>query len=423
MNMAKLKTALLLSVTAGMTLALGLPVAHSAPDKQHTVSREFAKPLKAAQEDEQKGKFHEALDELDKARALPKATPWETHLINELSVYPYAKTNNMAAAARTMETLINDALTDPAEKTRYLKDLGKIFYQLKDYNKAIEYGKKAIDAGVADPTTYLLVSQAYYLKSDYKDALHFTDGQVGQEVKRGETPTEGQLQLILSSCVKLTDQPCETRALERLVTYYPKPDYWQDLMSSLFASKQAEQSDSLTLNIYRLAIDVGAVTRPAQYIEMAQLALEQGSPGDAEHVLEDGYAKNVFTDQHDREKAQRLLTGAKKRAASDQASLPRQAAQAEASASGEQDVGVGIAYLGYQQYDKAMDVLQQGLMKGGVKDENQARLLLGIAELKAGKKDQAVKSFHAVSGDATLERLANLWSLRAKSVEGTVAHS
>jgi hypothetical protein len=40
--------------------------------------------------------------------------------------------------------------------------------------------------------------------------------------------------------------------------------------------------------------------------------------------------------------------------------------------------------------------------------------LLGIAEFKAGKKDDAVKAFQAVKGDPTLERLANLWSLHAK---------
>jgi hypothetical protein len=40
--------------------------------------------------------------------------------------------------------------------------------------------------------------------------------------------------------------------------------------------------------------------------------------------------------------------------------------------------------------------------------------LLGIAQLKAGHKEDATKSFHAVKGDPSLERLANLWSLHAK---------
>jgi tetratricopeptide (TPR) repeat protein len=75
---------------------------------------------------------------------------------------------------------------------------------------------------------------------------------------------------------------------------------------------------------------------------------------------------------------------------------------------------VGLAYLGYQQYDKALDQLNKGVTKGGVRNDGEARLLLGIAQFKSGKKDEAVKSFKAVKGDANLERIAELWSLHAK---------
>jgi len=40
--------------------------------------------------------------------------------------------------------------------------------------------------------------------------------------------------------------------------------------------------------------------------------------------------------------------------------------------------------------------------------------LLGIAQLKAGHKEEATKAFHEVKGDPSLERLASLWSLHAK---------
>ena len=75
---------------------------------------------------------------------------------------------------------------------------------------------------------------------------------------------------------------------------------------------------------------------------------------------------------------------------------------------------MGLAYLGYSQYDKAAEFLDKGLKKGSVKNEPEARLLLGIAQLKSGKKDDAMKSFKAVKGDPNLERIANLWSLHAK---------
>ena len=55
---------------------------------------------------------------------------------------------------------------------------------------------------------------------------------------------------------------------------------------------------------------------------------------------------------------------------------------------------------GYGQYDKAVDFISKGVTKGGLKNDAEAHLLLGIAQLKGGHKDEAVKSFKAVKGDS-----------------------
>jgi hypothetical protein len=425
MHKSPFASALFASAILTGALTLGLAANAHAADKdksKNTVSRELAKPLKAAQEDLQKKKYEEALSKLKEAQANPKKTPYDEHIINELSLYAYAKTNNLAAAAKAMEATLDDGFTEPAEQNRDLKELAGIYYQLKDYGKAAQFGERAIKAGVGDANTVTLVSQAYYLKGDYKNTLKFTEDQVSDEIKRGETPKENQLQLVLSSCIKLNDQACTTRALERMVTYYPKPEYWQNLVDSLFQSKQAANSDADTLNIYRLANDVNAMQKPQEYTEMAQLAIEQGSPGEAQQVLEKAFAKNIFTDPRAKERNQRLLATAKKQAASDQASLAKLEQDAAKATNGNADVALGTAYLGYQQYDKAIQALQQGLSKGGLKNEEQARLLLGIAQLKGGKKDDAVKTFKSVKGsDPTLERLANLWTVHAREAGNAVA--
>lgn len=411
MNRSKTAAALVAATLIGGGLSLALVPAHAASTP--TVSKDFAAPLRAANEALKKGQYQAALESLAKAKALPKPTTYETHLINELSLYAYIKTKDYADAAKAMEATLGDGFTAPGVEHDRIQDLASIYYQLKDYGHAADFGERAVKGGFATPNTETIVSQAYYLKGDFRNTYRFTDSLVTSELSKGETPKEPQLQLVLDSCVKLNNQPCVSHALEQLVTYYPKPDYWRDLMDSLYQSKQAESNDLDMLNIYRLAMDVGAMTMPSQYIEMAQLALEQGSPGDAQQVLEKGYGSNVFTDQHERQHADRLLASAKKQAATDQSSLPRLATEAAASSNGVKDVAVGMAYLGYQQYDKAADSLAEGLMKGSVKNEAQARLLLGIAQLKAGRKSDAIKTFHAVTGDPTLVRLATLWSLRA----------
>lgn len=422
--MNKPRTSVLLaSTTAAALLSLGLGAAVRAADQpKHTVSREIGKDLQAAQKADQSGHYQEALEHLQKANAYSKKTPYDQHVINELSRYAYLKTRDYSAAIKPMESLIDDGFTDPAEVKSLIKDLGVIEYQNKNYDKAIEYGERAVKGGFADATTDTLVSQAYYLKGDYKDSLRFTRNLVDEQIKGGEAPKESELEIILNSCLKLSDQQCATRALERMVTYYPKPEYWQNLITEMYNTKEANNNDSDMLNIYRLANDVGAMKQPREYNEMAQLSLELGYPGEAERVLEKGFGQNVFNDTQSRDRAQRLLNKAKKEAVPDEASLPKLQQEAARASSGEKDVAVGTAYLSYQKYDQAVQALQQGIAKGGLKDPAQAQLLLGIAELKAGNKDAAVKSFHDVkSGDPVMQRLANLWAVRAREQGGTVA--
>jgi tetratricopeptide (TPR) repeat protein len=381
-------------------------------DSKQTVSKALAKPLKAAQDAMQAKKYPDALAKLKEVQGMPNKSPYDEHLINEMLGFVYVRMGNYPEAAKALEVGLNDGLLEQSEVPQRVKALAQLNYQIKNYDKAVEFGNRAVKGGYADDEMTTLVGQAYYLKGDWKGTLKFEEGVVDSELKKGQTPKDQSLQLILSSCVKLEDSDCTTRTLEKLVAYYPKSEYWQQLLYTMFQSPS--QNDKSLLQTYRLASEVDVLKRPEDYTEMAQLAIEQGSPGEAQHILEKGFQKNVFTDARAKDKNQRLLESAKKAAAADLASLPKIERDADAAATGDKDIGVGLAYLGYGQYDKATELLSKGLSKGGVRSEPEAHLLLGIAQLKAGHKDDAVKSFRAVKGDAALERLANLWSLHAK---------
>jgi tetratricopeptide (TPR) repeat protein len=412
-TLARLAATLVLS--AAVVGATGFVTAAAADKKdENKVSKDLAKPLKAAQDALQAKKYPDALAKLKEAEGNPKKTPYDEHVINVLAGSAYARTNDFPDAEKAFEAQANDGFTEPGELPRIVKAVAQINYQLKNYDKAIEYGNRAIKNGAGDDEINVIVGQSYYLKGDYKGTLKFFQPVIDADIKAGRTPKDQQLQLVMSSCVKIEDADCTTKALEKLVTYYPKPDYWKDLLYTLQQDRSQTQSDKNTLQLFRLMSEVDVLARADDYTEMAQLAMEQGSPGEAQHILEKGFQKGIFADQRTKDKNQRLLDQAKKAAAADQASLPKIEKDADAAPTGDKDVGVGLAYLGYQQYDKASDLLSKGLTKGGVKSEPEAHLLLGIAQLKAGHKDDAVKSFHAVKGDPALERLANLWTLHAK---------
>jgi tetratricopeptide (TPR) repeat protein len=413
-NIMKLETIRTLATGAVVVVAAALVAGPSAwaAEKSQQPSAKLAKPLHEAQEDIKAKKFPEAIAKLKDAENISGKTPYDQHVINDFLAFAYIKTSNYAEAAKTIEAELDDGFTPESDKPSKIKELTEINYQLKNYDKAIEFGNRAIKGGFADDQIRIIVGQSYYLKGDWKGTLKFEEGIADAQIKAGETPKKETLLIIYSSCQKMNDDACSTRAMEKLVAYYPQPDYWSQLLYSL--RNQVSSNDADLLQTYRLMTEVDVLKTPGDYNEMAQLALEAGSPGEAEAVLQKGFDKNVFTDKLTSDRNKRLLENAKKAAASDQASLPKQEKEADTATTGSKNVGVGLAYLGYGQYDKAVDELSKGLTKGGVKDEAQARLLLGIAQLKAGHKDDAMKSFHAVKGDPSLERLANLWSLHAK---------
>ena len=402
-----------LAVVATCLAASGSSIA--AESKGPKNSAALAKPLSEANNDIKAKKYSEAIATLKAAEGTNGKTPADQYLIDQMLSFAYIKTNNYPEAAKSMEAELDSGLVPQGDQPTLIKQLATINYQLKNYDKAIDFGNRAIKGGFADDQMRTIVGQSYYLKGDWKNTLKFEDAMVDTQIKAGQTPSNESLMLVYSACQKLQDEACQTKAMERLVTYYPKPESWAQLLYAVRKETSANETD--LLQTYRLMFDTDVLKEPGDYTEMAELCLDGGSPGEAQKVLERAFQKNVFTDQRSKDRAQRLLDGAKKRAAADQATLPKLEKEADAAPAGDKNIAIGNAYLGYGQNDKAVDQLTKGLGKSGVKNEANARLTLGIAQLKAGHRDDAVKTFKSVKGDPALEKLANLWVLHSKQAQ------
>ena len=412
----KLKGALAPAAVLGAALAIGgsfllVPPAYAAlPQK---LTRSVGLKLQAAQKDIQKGNFAAGLKLLDQASAMPKQTPYSRHVATELYVFAYEKTNNYTKLAPKLEQLSRDPYTPPAQKAQFVTSLAQIYYTLHNYPKAIQYGTEAIQHGWGNTQTPTLVGQAYYLQGNWRGTIQYEKGLIDAAIKQGQKPTKQALQLVQSSCQHLNDNACLLNSIEQLVVYYPQPQYWQYL---IYKTLQTIKSDRNLLEAYRLAFDVGVMQQPHEFINYAELAIEANDPGEAQTVLTKALKANVFTTTNNKAKAERLLADAKQKAAKDLAGgLATTAAAAARQRTGGSDVRVGLAYYGYKQYDMAVHEFTQGISKGGLHNPAEAHLLLGIAQLKAGNKSAAIQAFQAVKGNPTLQRLASLWSLRARS--------
>ncbi|MDE2448205.1 MAG: hypothetical protein KGO22_04485, partial [Gammaproteobacteria bacterium] len=278
----KVKRNLIAAVALGAVVVCGAGLAGVTPAQAaskapaHTVSAKVGKPLKAAQDALQKGDYSGALSKLQEADGMSGKSPYEQHLIHEMEGYAYVRTKQYPEAAKALEPGLTDGFLDAAQMPQRTVALAQLNYQIKNYDKAIQFGQQAIDKGYADAQMPTLVGQAYYLKNDWKGVQRFEKAQVAAEEKKGQAPSNEALQLLLSSCLKMNpggggDDPCTNNALQDLVIYHPKPEYWQQLLYSMF---KTVKSDRNLLQTYRLASEVNVLKRPEDFTDFAQLAIE-----------------------------------------------------------------------------------------------------------------------------------------------------
>jgi tetratricopeptide (TPR) repeat protein len=248
----------------------------------------------------------------------------------------------------------------------------------------------------------LLVAQSYYQQKDYKSAIA-----AAERMTKGGRPSEDVLQLMLRSSYEIGDQAGTTRALELLLKYYPSPDTWSRLLDGYIA--QTKHDDEL-LALYRLAEDVGALTKARQFTDMSQGLVVAGFAMEGQRVMEKGLASGVFQGE-ELSRAQRTLESAKRRADAERQQLGKAAASLAAAKTGAQMFTVGKLYFSAGDYANASAALSKAIAAGGLPDADSAEMLLGIALSRQGKTAEAKKAFAAVK-DPKFAEVARLWTMK-----------
>lgn len=414
------------SIAVAISLALGAvvpavtllaPTAHAAEDKQQNkiTTKAVAVPLKAAQEAMQKKQWDTALTEIKKASAVEKKTPFEAYQIDEFMGYVLIQQKKFGEAAPVFERLLNSGLMPPDQVDERTKTVAQLYFQVKDYSKASLWAKKWLDKHPNTEDMGILLGQSQYLLNDFKGAAATMGNVVNNAEKAGRKPDENWIQIVMSSHFKLDNKDGIGDALKKMVRYYPKTEYWENLLD-IYRRKAA--GDRMTLGYYRLMNDVGVLKDKGDYVEMAQLAIDAGVPGEAQDIVQKGMTDGLLksADKTEQGRYDRLLAGAKKQSDLDRAELAQLATSAEKATSGQPLVALGQAYLSYGELDKAIAALQKGIGIGtGVTDLDEANISLGIALLKKGQKDQARQAFNQVKDASKWNDLADLWAIRTQS--------
>ena len=372
------------------------------------LSKKLDKPMDAVQKAREQKDWAGMLAKAKEVDAVPiEKNEYDKFWIHELQGVALANLKQYADAVRELDAAYNSPCMPDGDRAAREKLLLQLSYQAKDYPKAIEYGKKAYATG-GDPEIGIYLGNAYYIQNDFENTRATMADVINKLESSGKTPDEPTYRILQSACLQLKDNDCVVEQIEKLVRHHPKPKYWVDMTDALL---RVSKSDKELLNILRLADGAGALTGGPQYIEMAQLSMAQGLPGEAQAMLEKGQSKGAFAEARNKDHATRILGEAKTAVANDKGTLDKQDAAARAKPTGDADVKLGAAYLSYGENAKAIEAIQRGLGKGGVKDTDEAGLLLGIAYLRSNNKAEAEKAFQSVSKNPMMTRIAKLWLL------------
>ncbi|HTQ36831.1 MAG TPA: hypothetical protein VMH77_07330 [Steroidobacteraceae bacterium] len=391
----------------------GAPACAQAP-KPPSLSPALSKTWHAAVDARSAGRWPEVIAKAQEVLAFANRKPDDTYFAYALMYQAHHALGNDVEERKDLQGQIDSGFLAPAQQVPLIKAQMGLAFQAKDYQAAADFGLKLTKSNNGDPQVFTTIGESYFLMNNFAEAARFFKSLISTQVERGQTPLEQNVVMLQAANEKLGNKEGATDALETLVVYYPKPQYWEALLYSVRGIATLQQHQRLF--VYRLMWATGTLKLRQDYDAFANLAASSNLPAETVSVYEAGLRAGAYTDT-EKSTAQRRMESTAKVADAARATLPKLEADAAAAPAGDKAVSLGMILYSYGEPEKAVAQLQQGIAKGGLQGDMQveARLMLGMAQLRARDKAGAQKTFAGIkSGDANWQRIAKFWGLYAK---------
>jgi tetratricopeptide (TPR) repeat protein len=388
-----------LALVASFTLTVALGTAHA-----QGLRAEIGRPLQQAADYIKAGKGTEALAKVREAEAVPNRTPGEQLMLDRMKAAAAQRAGDMATAVQALEAV--HPRTSGAEAGQIAEQIASGYAQLKNVPKAAEWVTKAQQAGNNSATLKQMQSYLQGASGDYAAIAKDAAAAVTAAEQAGGRPSEADLLRLADAQQRTGQTAAQIGTLEKLLTLYPKKDYWNAYLSRL--PRKPNFADRFGLDVMRLKLATGNLTRPEDFMEMAQLAMQVGLPAEGLQIVEKGLSARVLGVGPESDRHKRLRDLAVKKTAEAKAGIAAQAAEAAAQKTGDDLVRVGYAYVGLGEADKGIALIEQGIAKGGLKRPEDAKLRLGMAQLSRNK-GKALQTLRSVGGSDGSADIARLW--------------
>lgn len=371
------------------------------------VRAEVGKPLQQASELLRAGKAKEALAKAREADAVGGKSAAEQLVIDRMKAAAAQRANDFPTAIAALEAI--HPKVSGAEAGQIAEQLAAAYAQTRNNGKATEWMNKAIAAGNNSATIKQLQQYLQGASGDYAAIARDAAAAVQAAEQAGRRPGEDDLLRLADAQNRQGQTNAYVSTLEKLLLNYPKKDYWNAYLGRV--ARKAGFSPRYELDLLRLRLASGTLTKTEEYMEMAQLALQAGYPAEARKIVDQGYANKLLGTGPEAGRHQRLRDLAIKQEGESKANIANQVAEAEQAKDGDNLVKWGYAYVTLGEVDKGIAVIQQGVATPGLKRADEAKLRLGMAQLQSPKsRSAAVQTLRSVRGTDGTADIARLWT-------------
>ena len=373
---------------------------------------EVGKPLQQAYDLIKAGKGKEALVKVREADGAANKTAAETLQIERMRAAAAQRAGDNATTIQALESVYGKV--SGAEQGQIAEQIASAHAAARDNAKAHQWAQKAQAAGNNSASLRQLQAYLQGASGDYGAIAKEAAAAVSAAEQAGHRPDEGDLLRLADAQLRSGNSAGQANTLEKLLFNYPKKDYWAIYLARL--PRKSGFSDRFSLDVMRLKLATGSLSKTDEFMEMSQLALQAGLPAEGKAIIDKGFANGALGTGAEAERHKRLRDLANKQEAEGKASIDQRAAAAAANKDGNDLVNIGYAYVTMGQTDKGILLIEQAIAKGGLKRPEDAKLRLGLALLQGGKnKARMVQTLRSVQGADGAADLGRLWALHANS--------
>lgn len=367
-------------------------------------------------------KYDEVMARVATARAVPNLSGLDIFAINNTERRVAIAKNDVKELVRLNEVMLASGRLADSDKLNVMLVQASLYYNdVKDYPKAVEWARNYEKAGGDPSKSRSLLVRALYLSNDNNGTRTELAKVIADAEKAGKKPDHEDIKLLYSANGKLKDMAGYLAAKELELRYYPTDDVWSDVLYRGVLNKpsfnQKYMVDALRLE--------RAIVKPLagdRAHELAELTAAAGSFTESKQILDEGFAAGQLGTGSQAKAQTELRTRMNKAAADDAKTIAASEASALKSKDGTGLVNVGQVYASMGQYDKAAELIQKGIEKGGLKfPADQAKLRLGAALAQGGKKAEAIKVFQSVTGADGAADIAKYWVMWLNSTPAAPA--